>query len=187
MNDGEALPDRRRPRPLDEAGLQALALHYVARYATSRAKLAAYLARKLKARPWGGAAPPDIMAVVTRMAALGYVDDAAYAASKRREMTTRGLGPRRVAQALRAAGVAEDPADHGPAAVPDAAGRDAYEVALRYAERKRLGPFARVPATDPASRRRALAAMLRAGHDMDIARRLLAAPHADAARRLCED
>ena len=40
--------------PLDEAGLNELALAYVARYATSRAKLLAYLARKLRERGWGG-------------------------------------------------------------------------------------------------------------------------------------
>lgn len=168
---------RSPPRPLDDARLQALALHYVARYATTRARLMAYLARKLKARGWEGAAPPDLAGIAARMASLGYVDDAAWASMKAREMTTRGLGPRRVAQALHAAGVAP------PAESFD----NPLAAALRHAEKKRLGPFARHPATDPASRRRALAAMLRAGHAMDIARQVLAAPDAEAARALLED
>lgn len=164
-------------RPLDEARLNALALHYVARYATTRQKLGQYLARKLKERPWDGPAPPDPAAIVARMASLGYVDDSVWASMKSRELAARGLGPRRVAQALHAAGVTPPP---DTTANPLAA-------ALRFAEKKRLGPFARHPVTDPASRRRALAALLRAGHDMDIARRLLAAPDAETARALLED
>jgi regulatory protein len=47
---------RHRPRralpPLDQAALQELALRYVGKYATTRAKLRAYLGRKLRERGW---------------------------------------------------------------------------------------------------------------------------------------
>jgi regulatory protein len=40
---------RRQPKPLDPARLDELALTYVARFATSAAKLERYLKRKLRA------------------------------------------------------------------------------------------------------------------------------------------
>jgi regulatory protein len=169
---------RRQPVPLDEAALRELALAYAARFATTRAKLLRYLARKLKERGWAGSTPPDAAALADRLVALGYVDDAAFAAMKGRAMAARGLGRRRVAEALAAAGVA--PADRGEE--PDE--QAALAVALAFARRKRLGPFARVAAGDPASRQKALAAMLRAGHAMAAARTVLAARSAEEAEAL---
>jgi regulatory protein len=171
---------RRRAPPLDEAALKALALAYAARFATTRARLLAYLARKLKERGWAGDTPPATEALADRLVALGYVDDKAYAGMKRRAMAARGLGPARVAMALTADGVA--PEDRGDA--PDAAA--ALASAIAFARRKRLGPFARVPASDPASRQRAMAAMLRAGHAASVARRVLALASAEEADGLTE-
>ena len=84
-----------RPRPpLDEAKLNALALHYVGRFATSRGKLVSYLTRKLRERGWDGVVDPDPGAVAERLAGYGYVDDAAYAVSKARALGGRGYGAR---------------------------------------------------------------------------------------------
>ena len=47
-----AASPRRKLVPLDSAQLEALAVSYVARYATSCAKLSRYLARKIRARGW---------------------------------------------------------------------------------------------------------------------------------------
>ncbi|HEU0135589.1 MAG TPA: RecX family transcriptional regulator, partial [Allosphingosinicella sp.] len=68
-------PDK-RPRPaLDGDGLERLGLFYAGRYATTRAKLAAYLRRKLKERGWSGEGEPPVERLVERFASLGYVDD----------------------------------------------------------------------------------------------------------------
>jgi regulatory protein len=173
-------PGKRPPIPLDEASLREIALAYVARFATTRARLLRYLARKLKERGWAGAAAPDVAAVADRLAGLGYVDDAAFAAMKGRAMTARGLGRRRVEEALAAAGVA--PADRG--APPDE--QQALAVALAYARRKRLGPFAREQSDDPAGRQKALASMLRAGHGMAAARAVLGARSIEDAEGLVD-
>ena len=45
---------KRPPPPLDEDALRELALRHVARFATSRGKLLAYLNRKLRERGWAG-------------------------------------------------------------------------------------------------------------------------------------
>lgn len=170
---------RRAPPPLDEAGLRALALAYAARFATTRARLAQYLARKLRERGWDGAQPADVPALIDRLAGLGYVDDAAYAAMKGRAMAARGLGERRVRAALAAAGVA----DHGD----EPAMAEKLATALAFARRRRLGPYAPAAAHEPRRREKWLAAMLRAGHPLDIARKVLAARDAAAAEALIDD
>lgn len=150
--------------------LRDLALHYVGRYATSRAKLSDYLARKLRERGWDDALPADIGALTDDFVRLGYIDDAAYAAARARTLSARGLGARRVSEDLRGKGIAE--ADAHDAKAESAALK--WQSADRFAQRKRIGPYAAAPAPDDLKRRQ-LAAFLRAGHDFDIARKYVAA------------
>lgn len=165
----------REKAPLDRARLHDLALSYVARFATTRAKLTRYLARKLREQGWnddqneeGSATACE--AVVTRLADLGYIDDQQYAEMRGRAMTGRGLGVRRVKAQLWVDGIAADDAE----AAVSAANQVAPTAAIRFARRRRFGPFAQDQATDPALRQRQLAAFLRAGHSMELARRILA-------------
>jgi len=162
--------DRKVKPPLDAASLQQAALFYAGRYATTRAKLAAYLGRKLRERGWSGAEPPSVEALVERMATLGYVDDRAFASARAAALSRRGYGARRVGAALRAAGIAEEDA----ADAREIASSEAWQAALRFAQRRRIGPFAQIEADRPA-REKALASMLRAGHPMGISRRFVAA------------
>jgi regulatory protein len=159
---------RREPQPLDSARLDELALTYVGRFATTRSKLGSYLSRKVRERGWAGERPPDTQAIVERLASLGYVDDAQYALSKARSLTGRGYGPRRVGQSLYAAGVGEEDGQ----AARELAGDESVEAALRYARRRRIGPFA-AQAADPAGRERTLAAMIRAGHSFALSKAIL--------------
>ena len=152
------------PKPLDPETLQALALHYAGRYATSRAKLIAYLARKLRERGWAGTDEPPVSAIADRMVDLRYVDDAAYAAMTSGAMQRRGMGPRRIAQKLTIDGIDEAVRSE---ASPDEAER--WSAAERLARRKRIGPFAQ-EAPDRVLREKQIATFLRAGHDMAMAR-----------------
>ena len=86
--------ERRVPPPLDDGSLRELALHYAARFATTRLKLLRYLARKLKERGWAGDRPADVEALANRLVELDYINDAAWATMKGRAMTARGLGHR---------------------------------------------------------------------------------------------
>ena len=104
------------------------------------------------------------------MAGLGYVDDRAFATVRAASLGRRGYGERRVREALRAAGIDEEDS----AEAREAARRGAWDAALRFAERRRLGPFAPREA-DRDAREKALAALLRAGHPIDLARRLASA------------
>lgn len=161
----------RSPTPLDESALEQAALFYVGRYGTTRARLTAYLRRKVRERGWNGADDPPLDAVAARMAALGYVDDSAFALARADALTRRGYGERRVREALRAAGVAEPDGEEAR----QLARAQAFEAALRLARRRGIGPFAaEVP--DRAGRERALGILIRAGHPVEIARRLVEAP-----------
>lgn len=162
---------RRPPPPLDEAALKELGLSYVARFATSRARLADYLRRKLRERGWASSGDPPVAEIVAWAAQAGFVDDPAFAMSRSRSLGARGYGERRVAMALRAAGIEEE--DGAPAR--DHARQTAEEAALRFARRKRLGPFAPTP-PDRRDSDKALAAMIRAGHPFELARRILLLP-----------
>lgn len=173
---GETGSDRRdgrrerRARPLDQAALKELAFGYVARFATSRAKLASYLARKVRERGWNDADDPDIAAVVDKVVDLGFIDDAAYAGMKASSLTRRGYGKGRVKMALAASGIK---GEDGNEALRQAEEQQVAS-ALRFAERRRIGPYADKQA-DLAARQKALAAMLRAGHPIDLARKIVGA------------
>lgn len=160
---------RKVSNPLNDQRLDELALRYVGRFATSRAKLRTYLARKLRERGWAGDGAADLDAVVARLARLGYVDDQGYALAKARALTGRGYGERRVADALRTAGI---DADDGSAA-REHARTEAVAAALRFAERRRIGPFATAPIDTPKERERLLAAMVRAGHGFALSKAIV--------------
>ena len=171
---------KRTPRPLDAARLDELALAYVARFAASAAKLESYLKRKLRERGWDGEGTPPVAETVARCVQAGYVDDAAYARMKAGSLRRRGYGERRIEQALGAAGIAqplrEDArADEG----------EQRQAALALARRRRLGPFG--AALDPAGREKQLAALLRAGHRMDIARAIVHAADIAGVEAWAED
>jgi regulatory protein len=106
--------------------------------------------------------------LVERFAELGYVDDKGFASARSASLLRRGYGERRVQQALRGAGIAEEDS----AEARDISGEEALAAAHRFARRKRLGPYAGL-VPDRASRDKAAAAMVRAGHPFDVVRQVL--------------
>jgi regulatory protein len=152
--------------PLDSAALERLALRYVERFSTTRAKLVTYLQRKIRERGWEGP-DRDAVAIVEKFAELGYIDDRAFGEARAAAMGRRGLGQRRVTGALRQAGLNE--ADSA-AIVPEVEDR-ALETALAFAKRRRIGPFALEQADAP-QREKQIAAMIRGGHGFTIARKI---------------
>ncbi len=172
---------RKAAKPLDSVTLQELALTYVARFATSAAKLERYLRRKLRERGWDGEREPDLAAFAARYVELGYVDDEAYARAKTGGLLRRGYGPRRVRQALIEAGIGE--AVQAETRPGEAAERRA---ALALARKRGFGPFGPKDENgavelDRARREKQIAAMLRAGHPLDSAREMVDAASEEAA------
>lgn len=163
--------DRRPPPALNAVKLDELALRYVGRFATSRARLVDYLGRKLRERGWDGEDAPDLTAIAERLAGFGYIDDAAFALAKARSLGGRGYGGRRVAQALHGAGISEEDGGGARLQVAD----DRVDAALKMARRRKIGPFAIAP-LDPKQRAKAIAAMLRGGHDFALTRAIVDLP-----------
>ena len=156
----------RTVKPLNPAALRELAMAYVGRYATSRARLTTYLNRKLYERGWTeNEQAADIETLVADFDRLGFVDDVAFAAARARTLTARGMGLRRVSQELSLKGISEaDGAD-----ARDHAQENRWHSADRFARRKRIGPYATEMAP-PEVQQKQLQAFLRAGHDFDVAR-----------------
>jgi regulatory protein len=77
-----------------------------------------------------------------------------------------------VLDALKAAGVEEEQAT----AARDHAETQALSAALRFARRRRVGPYAESAPRDPREKEKALAAMIRAGHGFELSRAILALP-----------
>lgn len=171
---------------MNKARLEEMALSYVARFSTSAAKLERYLARKLRERGWDededGGERPDPGAIAARYVEMGYIDDEAYARARSSSLLRRGYGAKRVEQTLWQDGIEEDlRSDMTPG---EAAARHA---ALRMAQKRRFGPFGPF-GTEPADRtaseklrEKQLAAMLRAGHSLDMARQMVNAASERAA------
>lgn len=158
----------RRPLPpLDAAALDRLALRYVERFATTRARLAQYLTRKVRERGWEGPSA-DPAAIAEKLAGLGYINDRLFAESRARSMYGRGLGARRVGEALRHAGIDDD----DRAAVAPIMADGAVAAALTFARRRRIGPYGVIP-PDREQRQRQLGQFVRAGHAFALARQIV--------------
>ncbi|WP_373476206.1 regulatory protein RecX [Sphingorhabdus sp.] len=156
------------PPPLNQERLRGLALHYVGKYATTRAKLANYLHRKINERGWDDASGPEIEALIERLCELGYINDAQFAEARSRALVRRGFGKRRLDDDLRSAGVDVQDAQ----LARENAEISGFESAENFARRKRIGPFANEPATLE-KRQKQLQAFLRAGHSFDFAKRFV--------------
>lgn len=168
--------------PLNKIKLKDLALHYVSRYATTRHKLATYLRRKVRERGWEGvseagleaetgtpteeaeAAISEVLELVDR---IGAVNDGLFAEGRTRALSRRGMGANRIRQALAGAGIERGVADEALSEL------DALEAAVAFLRRRRWGPFGEGAPHDADARRKAFAAMMRAGHGPDLSGKLL--------------
>ena len=163
--------------PPTEAALHEAALAYLSRYAASRARLVEVLNRQCErwAERAGGEAAAARLAdlrrlvrgVVERLVAAGIVDDAAFAASRARNLARGGRSRRAIAAHLAARGVSNG--DAAEALPDDPEGELA--AALVLARRRRIGPFRPPGAAE--DRARELGVLARAGFSRETATRAL--------------
>ena len=167
--------------PLDATRLEELALAYTARFATSAARLEAYLVRKLRQRGFASEGLDDAptsevarargaeiaAALVARFVSAGYVDDESFAQARAGSLLRRGYGARRIVQALGQAGIGEAIRDEVLPGVTES-----RRAALAMARKRRFGPWGLEP-PDPKHAEKQIAAMLRAGHAFASARLLI--------------
>lgn len=167
---------RRQPLKATPEGLERSALYYLERYDSSSGHLRRLLGRKilLSARVHGTdpeAGRAAVERLIARLTGAGVLDDTRYARGRVRALIARGTSDAMIRARLRAKSV---PAELIDAALAEAAGAHPdheLAAALRYAQRRRLGPF-RLEAR--AERRdRDLAALGRQGFSYEIARRVI--------------
>jgi len=165
-------------KPPTEDRLRRSALHYLERYATSKANLRRVLERKvLKACKALDLDPADytamIDAVVETCQRNDLVNDQSYAETKVAGLRRRGGSTRKIEAQLAAKGVDHDTIQ----AVLQNDDRTDDEAAWTFARRRRLGPF-RTSGKSGDRRDKDLAAMCRAGFSFDVARRIVDAKDA---------
>ncbi len=164
-----------KPRKATAKHLENKALHYLARFASSRANLRRVLMRAVlrSARHHGTdpkAGERDVETLLDRFVRSGMIDDAVYAEGRVRSLRERGVAGRTIRLALRQKGIATEVADAALGEVDKrASGNAELTAAAEFARRRRLGPF-RSLALRAAQRERDMAILARAGFGYAIAR-----------------
>jgi len=198
----------RTPRTIDAGWIEWAASEHLARYSSTRANLKKLLQGRVRRGVAKGAPVAEnigaiIDTVLDKHVALGTLNDAAWAETKARSLTRRGVSSSVVKQRLRQKGVpdattametvAEELRDpvQADGTEGDAVASDLV-AACAYARRKRIGPFARdtgeEEAPEPTDRKelraardaaraaenKVLASMGRSGFSFAIAKKVLA-------------
>jgi regulatory protein len=181
--------DRKEARPgadaaarTSPAGLEAAAIDYLARYASSKAQLRRALERRI--RRWApreeadpAAARAAIPALLGKLERLGLLDDERFALTHAARLHGRGRSLGRIRTGLAQRGIDRETTAVALAAVRSANADPDFTAAAAFARRRRLGPYR--PAKERSERRaKDLAALARAGFGYEIARRVLAAASA---------
>ncbi len=174
----------RRPRKVSPKSLEAAALHYLERFASSAENLRRVLRRRVAKSARAHDIDTDEAAgwiddIVTRFARAGLLDDRRYAESLAHSLSRRGVATRGIRGRLMQKGVGADDIDRAITALSDENGDADLTAALALIRRRRLGPH-RDPDARAAFRDKDLAALARAGFSYDLARRVIEAEDLDA-------
>lgn len=157
-----------------EDALRAAAMRYLTRYAATAQQVTRVLQRRLIRHGRDGAADPEVVnaridRIVAQLSQAGLLNDADYAAMKATSLLRRGASTRQIVATLREKGVPDDIAKTTLAALDEIHGEDRERrAALRYAQRRGLGPWAK-PDRLMLRRQRDIAAMVRAGYPAGLA------------------
>lgn len=165
------------PRAVTPESLDKAALGYLERYASSAANLRRVLMRRVERAARAGACDRGegarmVDGLVERYRARGLLDDRTYAEGRVATLHRRGRSQARIAATLAAKGVAREEIVRTLAAFAAATPEADLAAALALARRRRLGPY-RVVERRARFRQRDLAALVRAGFSLEIARRIV--------------
>jgi len=194
---GSLKPRRPFKKPTPDA-LAHVALRYLERFAATEASLRRVLkgrVRRAALRDEAFAADAAaqaalstaIEAIIAKHMRMGVIDDVAYATMKVNALRRAGRSARRIGQTLAAKGIG---ADASLAALvrheEDEGGDQEHAAALRFAQKKRLGPWrakavsgsesAEGEALERKRRNREIAVMARAGFSLNMIRKILCEP-----------
>jgi regulatory protein len=190
------MAERKLPKPVSAASLEASALFYLERFATSSANLRRVLQRRVRrsAELHGTDAQAGaqlIDALIQRFLGNGLLDDRAYAAAKSASLHRRGTSSRGIAAKLAGKGLGRDLVQAVLGEADDEAGLATrpggdLAAAAALARRRRLGPY-RDEALREAHRLKDLGTLARAGFARSVAEQVLRAADPDALAALLRD
>lgn len=173
----------RKVKRVTASYLDRAALHYLERFASSSANLRRLLLRRVDASAKAHGTDPQegrdwVEALIQRYQRSGLLNDGLYAEMKASGLQRRGGSTRVIRQKLMAKGLDGDQVEKALAGLEGAeAGEAEWRAAIAYARRRRLGGFrtGRDLSEEEALARRDkdIAAMARAGFDLDTARRVI--------------
>ena len=166
--------------------LERWALGYLGRYASSAENLRRVLVRRVRRHSPEAAqqALGLIDALVARYRQSRLLDDAAYTAGRVESLHRRGDSLRAIRARLAAKGVPAEIVADAVSGLRAAAPDPDLAAACAFARRRRLGPYRRAAAADPA---RELGAFARAGFDRRVAEAVLGCADIDAVEALARD
>lgn len=169
----------KKPRKINRDYLRRAAYRYLERYATTEANFKQVLRRKVRARAGEQQTEEErqqafewIDGIVAECLKQGFVDDEIFARARAASLFRSGNSISRIRQKLRAKGVSGALTERLLAESAQSAPDGELKSAVRYARRRRFGPFALHKKTDD-DRRRQFAAMARAGFSYDLTRRVM--------------
>jgi regulatory protein len=175
--DGRRGGKRRGPKKATPEYLEKAALSYLERYASSRANLRRVLLGKVeRSARWHGtdreAGARQVEALLDRLARAGYLDDDAYARGRAVTLHRAGHAQAAIRMKLLHKGIDRDTAERALQALEDEAEAPELAAALRYARKRRLGPY-RPAGSRAANVERDMAALARKGFSPDLAKRVV--------------
>ena len=180
------MTDSRSPA---ERRLMNKAVHYLGRYTASKQRLREVLnrfaERKLDAHDADEVAVAREQ-VIGDCVRLGYVNDEVFALSQARGKRRAGHSGIAIRRALGQHALDDGMIDDALAGADEGVRNGELAAALRYASRRRLGPYARTHITEPKDRQRQLASFARAGFSLAMARQVMDLDSAEDADALVE-
>lgn len=166
------------PNPkLDEATFTKAALDYLGRYSASEAGLRTVLLRRITRAERQGevdrrAAEAAAEAALQKIIRAGYLRDDLFAEGKAASLRRQGSSARQIKQKLLQKGVGRAIVEEAVDSSPEAE----QAAVVRYAKRRRLGPFASEKVRE-VKKDQHLAALMRAGFSLSIAKWLMKADY----------
>lgn len=158
------------------------AVHYLSRYTTSRHKLAQIL-RRYASRKLEEHDPQDINAAIqqtlNKCSQLGYIDDRQFAVTTARSQRRFGRSQAAIKQRLRQHALDDGIIEQALAEADEDIIDGDLKAAIRFAQRRRLGPFANRTSGSQQNldsqrrRQRDLGAFARAGFSMTTSLKIL--------------
>ena len=179
MSDDEDKPKVKRLRKITKSRLQNIALYYLQRFESSVENLRRVLGRRVDEYAFYN---PDfdqqeaykwIEEILQTYQGYKYLDDARFAELKVRDYLAAGKSEKYIRMKLREKGIDEEQISQ----VLEAQEFDPFENAMKLAKKKRIGPF-RPEEERKDFYQKDMAALARAGFELDVVKRVLEAGQA---------